>query len=132
MRVTIHLKKTSLSSTSLFQNLMMYLACTEDVPHLYCISSLIAHIVYRGQNMQLHSYTLYTIAIFLKNLWLTTRLYVSLYQSADKGCQRNYFHHYLRKTILFFSKISEKLKKKKNSSPFSEKMGTSMRYKKSF
>ena len=56
--------------------------------------------------MQLHILTPYG----LKNQLLTTRLYVSLYQRADKDYQRNYFHHYFRKTILF-SKISENFKK---------------------
>ena len=49
-------------------------------------------------------------SIFLKNLLLTTRLYVSFCQNANKDYQRNYFHHYLRKNYPFFA-TSEKFKK---------------------
>ena len=55
------------------------------------------------QFLQSHSYTLYTL-YFLKNL--TTRLYVSFYQIANKDCQRNY----LRKKLPFFLKYLKSLK----------------------
>ena len=110
--------KTSLSSASLFQNLMMYLARTPH-PHLYwrCASFALCILTNSSHSLQRIEYAIASVFLhlvhstFLKNLLLTTRLYVSFYQSANKDYQRNYFHHYLRKKYPFFWNIW-KVKKK--------------------
>ena len=55
------------------------------------------------QLLQSHSYC--THYIFEKSI-ANNQTICFFYQSADKDYQRNYFHHYLRKTTLF-SEISE-------------------------
>ena len=99
LRVMIHLS-TSLSRATLYKNLAMSLACTASsfvwkmclifsdfTAHSlsYCTSSHILQIVYivTGWSMP-HCYTLIH-SIFFENLFLTTRLYVSFYQSTNDG-----------------------------------------------
>ena len=116
--------ETFLNSGTLFQNFMclrrathhqLYwrCACIICTVHLcsYCSSSLVPHIAYTGWNMQLlqpHSYTLIHFEN-LENLLITTRLYVSFYQSANKG--RILFNIILKNVNYLFSKTSEKVSK---------------------
>ena len=69
------------------------------------------------QFLQSHSYILIH-SIFLINLLLTTRLFVSFYQSANEDYQCNYFHHFF-KELSFFLKYLKKFQKR----PFSEILG---------